>query len=402
MPEIMVRYGELSVKGRNKRRFIRQLARNIEVKFDHLTSFHVKAENDFLFVTCKDGDVQNVLDGLGDVFGIQSYGLVHSLPRDFEQLTDYAIQLVAERLATEDIKTFKVATSRADHHYKMDTYAMNRELGAQILTAYPYLKVKMKEPDLTLRLKVREQDFLLSTNFIPGRGGLPVGTSARGVLMLSVGIDSPVAGYLAMKRGIRPICIHFASPPYTSPQALQNAKDLAQVLTRYGSWLSFVAVPFTEIQEEIKAKIPSEYLMTVTRRMMLRVADALRVKVSALAIINGESVGQVASQTIESMQAINAVTSTPIIRPVICMDKLEIIALSEAIGTFNLSIAPYEDCCTIFAPPSPKTKPRLKDVLRLEQRLDIDGLVKRCVEQCEVETLTEIKEALPTAFDDLL
>ena len=276
-------------------------------------------------------------------------------------------------------------------------------LGAYLLEEFPNLKVQVKNPDLTVRVKVRFDDFVLSLDWIKGIGGLPVGSSSRGILMLSGGIDSPVAGYLAMKRGVRPVAIHFASPPYTSPQALDKAKALAGKLTKFGSWITFVEVPFTEIQEEIKEKVPSEYLMTITRRMMLRVADRLREKFHAHCIINGESLGQVASQTPESMFAINAVTSTPVLRPVVTMDKLEIIALAEQIDTFELSIEPYEDCCTVFAPPSPSTRPKIERCLAYEERMDVEGLVERAVENICYEKIDHVlPQKEEKTYQDLL
>ncbi len=223
--------------------------------------------------------------------------------------------------------------------------------------------------------------------------------------MLSGGIDSPVAGYLAMKRGVKIEAVHFHSPPYTSPQALQKAKDLAAKLTKFGGEIQFIEVPFTEIQEEIKEKVPADYLMTITRRMMLRITDAIRAERKGLAIFNGESLAQVASQTLESMVAINDVTTTPIIRPVATMDKLEIIALAQRIDTFDLSVQPFEDCCTIFAPPAPKTKPHLDKARRFEALLDVEPLVMRAVEGIVVSSITGREDTSSqdeALFSDLL
>ena len=208
------------------------------------------------------------------------------------------------------------------------------------------------------------------------------------MLMLSGGIDSPVAGYLAMKRGMEIQCVHFASPPYTSPQALEKTKLLAAKIARFGGSIQFLTVPFSRIQEEIKKSVPEAYLMTIMRRFMLRITDQLRENARALAIANGESVGQVASQTLDSMVAINDVTNTPIIRPVATMDKLDIIKVAEEIDTFELSIQPFEDCCTVFAPPSPKTKPKLEKARQYEARLDVEGLIKEAVEGTVIEEIT--------------
>ena len=250
-------------------------------------------------------------------------------------------------------------------------------LGNAIVDIFPDIKAQMKQPDINLRVEIRVEGAYLSYEMLQGAGGLPVGTAGKGMLMLSGGIDSPVAGYFAMKRGVEIEAVHFASPPYTSEQSLQKAKDLAKKLTPYVGSVHFIEVPFTEIQEEIKKHVPQGYWMTITRRMMLRLTDAIRQQRKGLIIVNGESLGQVASQTLQSMVAINEVTNTPIIRPVATMDKLEIIQMAEKIDTFELSIQPFEDCCTIFAPPQPKTRPKLEKVPKYEQRLDIEGMIAR-------------------------
>lgn len=377
---IMIRYGELSTKGKNKRNFVTTLGRNIREALSEYPDIKINQQYDYMFMELNGAPQDEVLAGLEKVFGIQSFSPAIELERDFDLLKEATIKLVKAEIAKNGVQSFKVATSRSDHNYSMDTNDINQALGGFLAKEFPELKVQMKKPDLTIRVKVREQDFLVSSEWINGAGGLPVGTSANAVLMLSGGIDSPVAGYLAMKRGMRITAVHFASPPYTSPQALNKAKDLTEKLTKFGGWINFVEVPFTETQEAIKEHVNPAYLMTITRRMMMRISDELRKQYNGLAIINGESIGQVASQTLESMFAINEVTSTPIIRPVVAMDKLEIIDISQKIDTFDLSIQPFEDCCTVFAPPSPKTKPKLDDIAYYEAKLDIEGLVQRAVE----------------------
>jgi len=245
---------------------------------------------------------------------------------------------------------------------------------------------------------------MVSLQTIQGAGGLPVGTSGRVSLMLSGGIDSPVAGYLALKRGVDIEAVHFASPPYTSPGALKKAQDLTRKLTKFGGNIQFIEVPFTEIQEEIKAKAPEASLMTLTRRFMMRITDRIREVRNGLVIINGESLGQVASQTLESMQTINAVTSTPIIRPVVTMDKLEIIDIAQAIDTFDISIQPFEDCCTIFAPDRPKTNPKIKNAEQYEKRMDVKGLVERAVAGIMITEITPQveKDEVDDLIDNLL
>lgn len=401
---IMIRYGELSTKGKNKRNFVTTLGRNIREALSEYPDIKINQQYDFMFIELNGAPQDEVLAGLENVFGVQSFSPAIELERDFDLLKEAAVKLVKAEIAKNGVQSFKVATSRSDHNYSMDTNDINQALGGFLAEEFPELKVQMKKPDLTIRVKVREQDFLVSSEWINGAGGLPVGTSANAVLMLSGGIDSPVAGYLAMKRGIRITAVHFASPPYTSPQALNKAKDLTEKLTKFGGWINFVEVPFTETQEAIKEHVNPAYLMTITRRMMMRISDELRKQYNGLAIINGESIGQVASQTLESMFAINEVTSTPIIRPVVAMDKLEIIDISQKIDTFDLSIQPFEDCCTVFAPPSPKTKPKLDDIAYYEAKLDIEGLVQRAVEGAMGEKImpgSRSKEDLE-AFSDLL
>lgn len=401
---IMIRYGELSTKGKNKRNFVATLAKNIREALSEYPDIKINQQHDFMFMELNGAPQDEVLAGLEKVFGIQSFSPAIELERDFELLKEAAVKLVNAEIAKNDVQSFKVATSRSDHNYSMDTNDVNQALGGFLAEEFPQLKVQMKKPDLTIRVKVREKDFLVSSEWINGAGGLPVGTSANAVLMLSGGIDSPVAGYLAMKRGIRITAVHFASPPYTSPQALNKAKDLTEKLTKFGGWINFVEVPFTETQEAIKEHVNPAYLMTITRRMMMRISDELRKRYNGLAIVNGESIGQVASQTLESMFAINEVTSTPIIRPVVAMDKLEIIDISQKIDTFDLSIQPFEDCCTVFAPPSPKTKPKLDDIAYYEAKLDIDGLVQRAVDGAMGERImpgSRGKEEAD-AFSDLL
>ena len=266
-------------------------------------------------------------------------------------------------------------------------------MGGAVFEAIPSIQAQMKKPDINLQVEIREEAAYISYETIKGAGGLPVGTSGKGMLMLSGGIDSPVAGYLALKRGVDIEAVHFASPPYTSPGALKKAHDLTRKLTKFGGNIQFIEVPFTEIQEEIKAKAPEAYLMTLTRRFMMRITDRIRQIRGGLVIINGESLGQVASQTLESMQAINAVTNTPVIRPVVTMDKLEIIDIAQAIDTFEISIQPFEDCCTIFAPDRPKTNPKLKNAEKYEERMDVEALVERAVAGIIVTEITPQAEA---------
>lgn len=383
---ILIRYGELSTKGRNKKMFTQKLASNIKKALVDFPQVKVIPDYDFMYLDLHEAPEEAVIEKVKPIFGIQSISPVYIVEKDME----VAKKVVLDLLSQEDLegKTFKIMTKRSDHTFEMDTNQINLFLGDAVLEAFPDIKVQLKQPDITVRIDVRREHLMVSLKTIPGAGGLPVGTSGRVMLMLSGGIDSPVAGYLAMKRGMEIQCVHFASPPYTSPQALEKTKLLAAKIARFGGSIQFLTVPFSRIQEEIKKSVPEAYLMTIMRRFMLRITDQLRENARALAIANGESVGQVASQTLDSMVAINDVTNTPIIRPVATMDKLDIIKVAEEIDTFELSIQPFEDCCTVFAPPSPKTKPKLEKARQYEARLDVEGLIKEAVEGTVIEEIT--------------
>jgi thiamine biosynthesis protein ThiI len=270
---------------------------------------------------------------------------------------------------------------------------MNREIGGHVLKNTENLTVNVKQPDVHLRIEIREHATYITFKDVKGAGGLPVGSSGRAMLMLSGGFDSPVAGYQAMKRGIQIEAVHFFSPPYTSERAKQKVIDLTECLAAYGGEVKLHIVPFTKIQELIHKQVPENYTMTSTRRMMLKIADKIREKRDALAIITGESLGQVASQTLESMYAINHVTNTPIIRPLIAVDKNDIIEEARRIGTYDTSIQPFEDCCTIFTPPSPKTKPKLEKVERYESFADFEPMLDEAVDQIETIIVTNEKKA---------
>jgi thiamine biosynthesis protein ThiI len=384
--EIMIRYGELSTKGKNRNRFIKQLAQNLRKALQQFPAIKILAERDRTRLLLNGEDSDLVISKLRKVFGIVNFSLVIRVEKDLEIMKSAAQTIVKEQYKPG--VTFKITAKRQDHDFQLDTNGLNQFLGSAVLEILPEIKVQMKKPDINLQVEVRMDGVYFSTSTIKGAGGLPVGTSGRGMLMLSGGIDSPVAGFLAMKRGMEIEAVHFASPPYTSPKALQKAKDLAQKLTPFGGNIQFIEVPFAKIQEEIKAKVPLPYLMTITRRMMLRITDLLRQKREGLVIINGESIGQVASQTLDSMIAIEDVTTTPIIRPVVTMDKAEIIELAEKIGTFQLSVLPFEDCCTIFAPPSPKTKPNLEKARSYEALLDIEELIQCALKNISVTEIT--------------
>ncbi|MCA5014048.1 MULTISPECIES: tRNA uracil 4-sulfurtransferase ThiI [unclassified Enterococcus] len=397
--EIMVRYGELSTKGKNKKSFISQLAYNVKRNLGDFPAVKIHADRDRMHLLLNGEDSTQIIPKLEKIFGIQNFSPSIQVEKEMPVIREMVQTII--KTIYQPGQTFKITSKRSDHNFELDSNELNRELGGAVFEVCPEITVQMKKPDIEIRVEIRNEGAYLSYETIKGAGGLPVGTGGRGMLMLSGGIDSPVAGYLAMKRGVEVEAVHFASPPYTSEQALQKAKDLAAKIAPYGGSMQFIEVPFTEIQEEIKRVVPEGYLMTVTRRMMLRLTDAIREERKGLVIINGESLGQVASQTLQSMVAINEVTNTPIIRPVVSMDKGEIIEIAEKIDTFELAIQPFEDCCTIFAPPQPKTRPRLDKAQAYEARLDVEGLMKRAMAGLKVSEITETSEQ-SEEFADLL
>ena len=401
--EIMVRYGELSTKGKNRKNFIDRLGYNVRQALHEFPDLKIAAHRDRMHIQLNGEDSEKVMARLGQVFGIQNFSPSVKVERDVKKVQAMAIEMMKEKYRPG--LTFKINTRRSDHKFKYDTNAMNDLLGGTILQAFDDIHVKMKDPDVTLRCEVRPDGIFLSYGKINGAGGLPVGTAGKAMLMLSGGIDSPVAGYLAMKRGVAIEMVHFFSPPYTSEQALNKAKQLTAKLAPYVGTIKFIQVPFTEIQETIKHEVPEGYLMTIQRRFMLRLAEKIAKMRKGLAIFNGEALGQVASQTLESMAAINDVTTMPVLRPVLSMDKNEIIEIAQKIDTFDLSIQPFEDCCTVFAPPAPKTKPRIDRARQYEERLDVDGLIQRAmdgIQITEINSSDEFMNANEESFAELL
>ncbi|GAX01070.1 tRNA uracil 4-sulfurtransferase ThiI [Secundilactobacillus hailunensis] len=383
--EIMVRYGELSTKGKNKKDFIRQLGRNVRHSLHDFEGLDVRAQYDRLHVALNGNDSDAVIERLKGVFGIENFSPVIKVEKDFEAVKDTALEMIQAQFKPG--MTFKINTRRQDHQFEYDTNQINDKLGGHILRNVPGIKVKMKQPDITLRVEVRMNGIFLSSETIPGAGGLPVGTGGKATMMLSGGIDSPVAAYMGMKRGVKLDMVHFFSPPYTSEQALGKAKQLTSKIAGYAGSINFIQVPFTKVQETIKEKVPEGYLMTIQRRMMLRIAAAITVSRGDKGVFTGESLGQVASQTLESMMAINDVTTLPVLRPLVSMDKTEIIKIAEQIDTYDLSIMPFEDCCTIFTPPAPKTRPDLEKTRNFEKLIDVDGLMQEALDGIKVTVI---------------
>lgn len=387
---ILVRYGELALKGKNRSEFEDRLVKNIRMKLADIPGVKVVKSFGRIFVETERAHRSSVLRGLGDVFGVVGFSPAERVESDLEAIKGAAVRLVEYQEPFP--RTFKITAKRADKSFPYSSGEINRQVGAHILRNIKGLKVDVHHPDLTIHVEVRGKYTYVYGDDLPGPGGLPVGTSGKVMLLLSGGIDSPVAGYLALKRGAELLAVHFHSYPYTSERSRQKVIDLARILTRFAGRIRLHIVPFTEIQTEIRQKCLESYSITVMRRMMFRISERLARREEALALVTGESLGQVASQTLESMNAINEVVSIPVLRPLIGMDKQEIMSLAKKIGTYETSVLPYEDCCTVFLPRSPKTRPDLETTRKTESRLDVDRLVETAVEGTEVLELTPGEE----------
>jgi len=391
---ILIRFGEMSTKGKNRKRFVYRLKRNIEKKLRDFPNAELEQTRDRLYVRLNGESHEQIIERLKNIFGIQSFSLAMRTESEIEKIKETALAAVKE--LPYKGKTFKVTAKRADKQFSIGSNELNYEIGSHILRNTEDLTVNVHEPDINVRVEVRREGTDITCKDIQGAGGLPVGTSGKAMLMLSGGIDSPVAGYLAMKRGLEIEAVHFFSPPFTSERAKQKVIDLIKKLTKYTGKIKLHIVPFTQIQQTIQKQVPDGYSLISTRRMMLKITDALRQKHNGLAIITGESLGQVASQTLESMVTINDVTTTPILRPLVAMDKTEIIEIAKKIDTLDISIRPYEDCCTIFTPVAPKTRPKKEKARHYESFVDFESLIHEAVLNTETleidETFENIQE----------
>lgn len=397
--EILIRYGEISTKGKNRKQFISRLRENLRFVFQDVTDLRIRSEHDRMYLrSSHEHEMAILLERLPRVFGIQSFSPVAECKTDLEEMKALAVKIV-EGIDYKG-KTFKVNVRRAYKKFELDTYELNRDLAGHVLTTLPGMTVQMKNPEIELVVEVRENGTYMMVEKIPGATGLPVGSNGKALLLLSGGIDSPVAAYFIMKRGVRIEAIHFFSPPFTSDQSLEKVKDLCQQISHFGGKVRLHIIPFTEIQQTIQQNVPENVTMTSTRRMMMKISDLVRKEIDAKVLVTGENLGQVASQTLESLAAINDVTTTPILRPLITYDKLEIIDIAQKIGTYETSIRPYEDCCTVFTPASPKTKPKIDKMNYYESFTDFDGMIERAIQNREIHDFPRKKEV--DVFDDLL
>ncbi|ULG71324.1 tRNA uracil 4-sulfurtransferase ThiI [Macrococcus brunensis] len=397
--QLLVRYGELTLKSGNRHTFVNQLKGNVKHALIPLTGYQVHANRDRMYIHLDEHiDVEEVIRRVSKVFGIHSVSPVMRVDKELETIKAAAV-LVAKDVDQEG-RTFKVDVKRYDKNYPMETFELQQVIGGAILKDIEHLTVNVRQPDYKVTVEIRQDGAYLYSRIEKGAGGLPVGTGGKTILMLSGGIDSPVAGIEVMKRGVTIEAIHFHSPPFTSEEAKQKVIDLTRIMAETAGEIKLHLVPFTEIQKTIHKVVPENMTMTSTRRMMLKIADRVAGNINAQAIVNGENLGQVASQTLGSMHAINAVTNMPILRPLLTLDKDEIIIKAKDIGTFETSIKPFEDCCTIFTPKNPKTNPKLEKMEKFESRFDFEPLLNTAIDHIEVLTIT--KERPEENFSDFL
>ncbi len=394
MRVILIKYGELSTKKGNRNFFINTLYNNVKSK---LGMYDVSINKDRAKMTIKfrDEDLDDIVKIVGKVFGIHTFNIAYLCDSDEDAIKSTVMEVVSNT----NFNTFKVETKRSDKRFPIHSGDLNRILGGMILKNVPNIKVDVHNPDLLLKVEIREDGTYIYYNSFNGSGGYPVGTQPKGMLMLSGGIDSPVAGYLAMKRGIVIDAVYFEAIPHTSLEAREKVITLCRKLSSYTNHINLHIVNFTPIQEEIYKNCREDYCITIMRRMMYRIMEKLATKYNGLAIINGESVGQVASQTLTSMSVINSVTNMPVIRPLACLDKLEIMDIARKIDTYETSILPYEDCCTVFVPKHPAINPKIETAIKEENKFDYEKLINEAVDSLNT---IQVNDVVNNEFSDLL
>lgn len=384
---ILIKNGELALKGLNRATFESVLVKNIKRRLHNLGRFVITRSQSTITIEPTDEgfDVDEAVDRLGRVFGIAAFQRACETEKSMDAILRDACAYLGEELS--GIRAFKVESKRSDKTFPLTSPEISREVGGALLARYPHLRVDVHRPERTVTVEVREHAAFIHCDQIKGAGGMPVGTGGKAMLLISGGIDSPVAGWMMAKRGIVLDAVHFASPPYTSPQSEQKVHDLLGQVARYSGDIGLYTVPFTEIQEQIRDNCPEALFTLVMRRFMMRIAERIARRESCAALITGESVGQVASQTILALGCTDAAAALPVFRPLIGMDKDEIIRRARHIETFDISIRPYEDCCTVFTPRHPRTRPSLPLVEAAEQKLDVEALVSRAAKGAKFELI---------------
>ncbi|MDE5565354.1 MAG: tRNA 4-thiouridine(8) synthase ThiI [Anaeroplasmataceae bacterium] len=376
--QILVRFGDLTLKGRNQKEFLRRLYALMALKMKGL-NVSIENTHDRIYIYLNDTKAEDVIDRLKYVSGISSYSLVVKCSNDIKVIKQTALELMKD-LVTKDT-TFKVETKRSNKKYPIHSMDVTKQVAGYVLANHSLLHVDVHEPEVTLHLELKNEDCYLYNEEIRAMGGYPVGVAGKGLLMLSGGIDSPVAGYLAMKQGVEIECIHFESTPLTSIESAQKVIDLVKKMAKYAphNKINLHMVPFKELHMALLEHVPENYNITIMRRMMYRIATKLAIKKNCICLINGESVGQVASQTLMSMNTINSVTNYPILRPLCTYDKVDIIALSKKIDCYDVSIKPFEDCCTVYVPKAPATAPKIEKAELYEKNFDYESMVDEAV-----------------------
>ena len=384
---ILIKNGELALKGLNRMTFEDILIKNIRRKIGKLGDFSVRKAQSTIYIEPRYEDFPfgEALEEMKQVFGIAAFSRALTVEKDMDAILNAAPDYLAERL--KNAKTFKVESKRADKRFPLTSPEISRELGGKLLSRFPHLKVDVHNPEVLVMVEIRDYGAYIHGEQLKGAGGMPVGSGGRVAVLISGGIDSPVAAYMMAKRGLELNAIHFASPPYTSPRAELKVMQLLKKVANYSNAIRVGVVPFTEIQELIGKHCPEEYFTLIMRRFMMRISERLAKERNCGALITGESVGQVASQTLLALGVTDAVVNMPVLRPVIGMDKDEIIEISRKIDTFEISIEPYEDCCTVFTPKHPKTRPNIELVEQAESALDIEALVTAAVEGTEFKII---------------
>lgn len=385
MKVLLLRCGEIMLKGLNRATFENKLVDNIKHAIHGLGAASVKKHHGRIYVEPleDDYDFEKAIEALSKVFGIVSLSPAVKINNDFEEIKQASLELTKKMIESGKGNTFKVVAKRSNKKFFMDSSEINRELGAYLLRNYPTLTVDVNNPSFSVYVEVREFTYVY-TEIIQAGGGLPVGTNGKAMVLLSGGIDSPVAAWMMAKRGVEIEAVHFYSYPYTSERSKEKVIEIVRALTPYCRSINLYIVPFTEIQEQIAEKCPYDQITIIMRRFMMIIAERLARKSGALSIVTGESLGQVASQTMESIYVTNSVVSMPVFRPLIGMDKNEVISIARKIGTFEISILPYEDCCTVFVAKHPETRPKLERILQSESNLDAENLINRAIENVEL------------------
>ncbi len=384
---ILLKEGEIALKGLNRRTFEEAMIKNIRRRLKCFGKFSYETSQSTVVIRPLDDDIDldAVEEYVAKIFGIAAYCRAAVVKKDFDTISEMAVSYIGEELSLA--RTFKVNAKRADKNFPMKSPEICAELGGRILDAYPHLAVDVKNPDVTVTVEVRQDSAYIHSGNKKGAGGIPVGTSGQAMLLLSGGIDSPVAAYMMAKRGIKLSAIHYVSPPYTSDRARQKVERLCEKLTPWCGDMAFYCVPFTELQEKLRDNCPEELFTIIMRRLMMEIAQRIAERENMQALITGESVGQVASQTMGAIVCTDAACRMPVFRPVIGMDKTEIIEIARKIDTFDISIEPYEDCCTVFTPKHPKTKPVLAEVEAAQNSFDFEPLIAWAVENTELKII---------------